>query len=71
MKLIEIVLQDPSALLLFLGRAIHDSDQVQEIDDEGMLDSAIHGRGRAQRWTYVNFHEPRLQICINEDIEAI
>lgn len=36
-----------------------------------MLDSSVHRRGGTQRRANVNFHQPRFEIAVDQDIEAV
>ena len=47
-----------------------DADEVKGVKEETHLDLEVKGRVSAQRWRQVYFHEPRLELLVNENIEA-
>lgn len=65
-------------LLLLLLQQLHvllvvvlDADEVQDVGEQRVLDLAVHRRGRAQGRAHVHLHQPRLQLLVHQDVEAV
>lgn len=54
-----------------LLRVVFQSNQIQDICQECMFNLAVHRRGRTQRRTNIDLHQPRLEFIINQNIKAI
>jgi hypothetical protein len=58
-------------LLQTLLRVVLDPNDVQDVRQQRVLDLAVHWRGRTQRGTDVDLHQPGFKFIVDEDIEAV